>query len=215
MLQKTLLPLVSLVVLIPVAHAVPGAPPGAGGPGGGGGAYAAAPPQPADPTKAGKTYKLGYEEWQMAAGLQEAGVGMTGDEAKRNKEAVTAGFERARDKFRVATESDPNMKEAWNMLGYTSRMLGDYDGSLKAYEKALALQPDYPEAIEYRAELFLLTGRLAEAKDAYAWLLKSSKPEYAATLKTSMQDWVKSQKKAAPGPADAGRAEFTAWVKTL
>jgi len=211
MLRKNQLPLIALLALAPAAYAVPGAPPGAGGPGG----YAAAPPPQAnDPTKAGKSYKLGYEEWQMAAGLQEAGEGMTGEEAKRNKEAVTGGFERARDKFRVATEADPNMKEAWNMLGYTSRMLGDYDASLKAYEKALALQPDYPEAIEYRAELFLLTGRLADAKDAYAWLLKSSKPEYAETLKASMKDWAKT-KKATPGVADADRLQFTAWVKTL
>ncbi len=43
------------------------------------------------------------------------------------------------------------MKEGWNLLGYTSRRLGDYEESLSAYDAALKLQPDYPEAIEYRA----------------------------------------------------------------
>ncbi len=149
----------------------------------------------------------------MATELKSAGVGLTGEKGTQNKEAVTAGFARARDKFRMAATADPKMKEAWNMLGFTSRMLGDYEESFKAYDKALALAPDYPEAIEYRAELFLLTGRLAEAKDAYAWLLKST-PSYAVVLKTSMKDWVKD-KKATPGVADADRAEFAAWVAKL
>jgi tetratricopeptide (TPR) repeat protein len=105
------------------------------------------------------------------------------------------------------------MKEGWNMLGYTSRKLGDYEESLMAYDKALALAPDYPEAIEYRAELFLLTGRLADVKEAYASLLKSS-PSYAGVLKTSMQDWLKS-KKSAPGVTDAQRSEFAAWVSKI
>jgi tetratricopeptide (TPR) repeat protein len=120
---------------------------------------------------------------------------------------------RAREKFRFAVAQDPNMKEGWNMLGYTSRKLGDYEESLMAYDKALTLAPDYPEAIEYRAELFLLTGRLGEVKEAYASLLKSS-PSYAGVLKTSAQDWLKS-KKSAPGVSDAQRAEFAAWVAKL
>src|SRR5690606_24437409 len=93
----------------------------------------------------------------------------------------------ARENFRKAVEADPEMKEGWNMLGFTSRKLGDYQESLSAYEKALALSPDYPEAIEYRAELFLLTGRLAETKESYATLQKLD-PAYAGTLKTAMQD---------------------------
>ncbi len=203
MLSKNFPPLIALLALTPVAHAVPDD--------GGGYRVAPAPPQrPADPTQAHKTFTLGFEEYQMATGLENASVGFTGEKAMQTREAVNAGLARARDKFRSAVAADPTMKEGWNMLGYTSRKLGDYEESLKAYDKALALAPDYPEAIEYRAELFLLTGRLGDVKEAYASLLKSS-PSYAGVLKTSMQAWLKS-KKPAPGVSDAERAEFAAWV---
>lgn len=206
--SKNYLPLISLLVLAPVAHAVPDD-----------GAAVRARPVPAptaqkpDPAKARKDFNVGFEEYQMANGLESASIGRTGEDALRAKDAVKVGLTRARDKFRAAVASDPEMKEGWNMLGYTSRKLGNYEESLSAYDKALALNPDYPEAIEYRAELFLLTGRLAEVKDAYASLLKSS-PSYAGVLKTSAQDWVKA-KKTAPTVTDAQRAEFAAWVAKL
>jgi tetratricopeptide (TPR) repeat protein len=205
MLHKKLIPLIALFALTPVAYAVPDA--------GGGGARGAAPAIRVDPATAQKAFKIGYEEYQMASGLENAGVTWTGEKAMRNKEAVTTGFTKARERFRVAVQAGPDMKEAWNMLGYTSRKLGDYEESLAAYTKALELAPDYPEAIEYRAELFLLTGKLAEVKESYASLLKSS-PSYAETLKTSMKDWL-AAKKTAPGLTDAARAEFAAWVAKL
>ena len=210
MLSRNLFPLISLLALAPVAHAVPDE---GGGNRGAGPAAAAPAPVRLDPTNARKAFNVGFEEYQMATGLENASAGRTGEDALRAREAVKAGLGRARDKFRIAVGQDPAMKEGWNMLGYTSRKLGDYETSLTAYDKALALAPDYPEAIEYRAELFLLTGRLAEVKDAYASLLKSS-PSYADVLKTSMQDWVKA-KKSAPGVSDAQRAEFAAWVSKL
>jgi tetratricopeptide (TPR) repeat protein len=207
MQTRNYLPLIVLMALTPVAYAVPDA---GGGPRA---ATAAAPPRPADPTQARKRFKDGFEEYQMATGLENASAGFTGEQLMRTKEAVTAAFRKGRDMFRSAVASDPSMKEAWNMLGYTSRKLGDYEESLQAYDQALALAPDYPEAIEYRAELFLLTGRLGDVKEAYASLLKSS-PSYAGVLKTSMQDWLKA-KKSAPGVSDAQRAEFATWVSKL
>ena len=131
--------------------------------------------------KARISYNVGYETWQKTQELENAGAKLSGAKARENREAVRSGYAKARESFRIVVGADPNMKEGWNMLGFTSRKLGDYEESYKAYDKALALQPDYPEAIEYRAELFLLTGRLAQAKEAYASLLKSS-PSYAGTL---------------------------------
>src|SRR5690606_642457 len=102
----------------------------------------------------------------------------------------------------------------WNMLGFTSRKLGDYQESLSAYEKALALSPDYPEAIEYRAELFLLTGRLADTKESYATLLKLD-AAYAGTLKTAMQDFLKAGKAFPASVTAKEREDFTKWVAAL
>lgn len=210
MLQKNLFPLVALIALVPVAHAVPEFG------GGGGGAAPAGQMAPAvrpNPETADKAYRVGFEEYQMATGLEKAGERMTGEDKIRNQEAVKRALTLSRDRFRVATAAGPDMRQAWNMLGYTSRKLGNYEESLAAYEKALELSPDYPEAIEYRAELFLLTGKLAQVKESYASLQKSS-PEYAEILKTSMKDWV-AAKKTVPGLSEADRAEFAAWVGKL
>jgi len=209
MLQKNLFPLVALIALAPVAHAVPDG--GGAGPAARGGQ--AAPAIRPNPETAEKAYKIGFEEYQMATGLENAGNRMTGEDKIRNQETVKEMFTRSRDRFRVATAAGPEMRQAWNMLGYTSRKLGNYDESLAAYEKALALAPDYPEAIEYRAELYMLTGKLGLVKEAYAYLQKSM-PSYADILKTAMNDWVKA-KKTAPGLAEAERAEFAAWVAKL
>jgi tetratricopeptide (TPR) repeat protein len=129
-------------------------------------------------------------------------------------ETAKARLRTARDNFRKAAEADPEMKEAWNMLGFTSRKLGDYNESLSAYEKALALSPDYPEAIEYRAELFLLTGRLAETKEAYAKLEKMD-GAYAATLKSAIQDHLKSGKSFPASVSAKDQEDFTKWAATL
>ncbi len=159
-------------------------------------------------------YNLGYEGVQNMAKLELEGASLKGARAQQNHEAVLAGFARARDNFRTAVGADPNMKEGWNLLGYTSRRLGDYEESLKAYEKALALSPDYPEAIEYRAELFLLTGRLTQTKEAYARLLKLE-PSYAGVLKSSMKDFLKS-KQSFPASVTAAESDaFAKWVKSL
>lgn len=157
-------------------------------------------------------YNVGFEEFENTRKLEMAASSMTGAALRAQEERIQKGFSEARLRFRAATAADPQMRQAWNMLGYTSRRLGAYEESLTAYDRALALQPDYPEAIEYRAELFLLTGRFDDVKTAYGVLLQSS-PAYAEVLKASMQQWVAS--KDVPGASAPGRAAFVAWVATL
>ncbi len=112
--------------------------------------------------KARLNFSLGHEEYQMATQLENDGAKLSGEKAMRTAGGRGLGLrEGAREISAPPLGADPKLKEGWNMLGYTSRKLGDYEESLQAYDKALALAPDYPEAIEYRAELFLLTGRLA------------------------------------------------------
>jgi tetratricopeptide (TPR) repeat protein len=201
----------ALLALAPAAHAIPDAEGNLVDP-----AAAAAPDLSQDGAmKARLNYNLGFATFQKTTELEMTGASLTGAKAQDNAQAVAEGFRKARDNFRIAAAADPKMKEAWNMVGYTSRRVGDYEESLAAYDKALALAPDYPEAIEYRAELFLLTGRLAQVKDAYATLQKSASPSYAAALKTSMKDFFKSKKPLPDSVPQADRDAFAAWVAKL
>jgi tetratricopeptide (TPR) repeat protein len=197
-MQRSLCPGLVLLAFASVATAVPDESGNLVAPG------AAEAEVSADATMSSRlNYNVGFERFESTKRLEMAG-GATAE--------VRKGFAEAREKFRAATAANPAMKEAWNMVGYTSRRLGDFEESLAAYDKALALAPEYPEAIEYRAELFVLTGRFEQVKSAYAKLLQSS-PSYAGVLKQSMQDWLK--RKDAPGSAAAGRDAFAAWVATL
>ncbi len=198
--MKTLTPrfcalAVALALLAPLAQAIPDA--------NGAVTSTPAPDLSADSAMAARlNYNMGFERFEKTQALEANSPASP---------EIKKGYAEARERFRAAAAADSNMKEAWNLVGYTSRRLGDLEASLKAYDAALKLQPDYPEAIEYRAELFLLTGRLDEARAAYAELTKSS-PSYAGTLLQSMREVL------APGrlPASVGaeqRAAFASWVK--
>ena len=60
---------------------------------------------------------------------------------------------------------------------------------MAAYNQALEIQPDYAEAIEYRAEAFLGLNRLDEVKEAYMQLFREDR-ERADELMSAMQQWV-------------------------
>jgi tetratricopeptide (TPR) repeat protein len=162
-----------------------------------------APSLSGDPAMSARlNYNVGFEKFENARKL-EAGNGPASE--------VKQGFRDAREKFRKAAEADPSMKEAWNLIGYTSRRLGDYTESLKAYETALKLQPDYPEAIEYLAELYVETGRLDDAKTSFAQLLKAN-PSYAKVLLQAMRDWLAGPAMSVASVSAAQREEFARWV---
>jgi tetratricopeptide (TPR) repeat protein len=160
--------------------------------------------------KARLNYNVGYELYEKAMTQETSAAKLRGAAAREAGESVKEGFSQAREHFRTVVAADPNMKEAWNLLGYTSRRLGDYEESLSAYDAALKLEPDYPEAIEYRAELFLLTGRLTQAREAYATLQKSN-PSYAGVLLQSMRAWTASPPASAVVEA-ADKEAFSRWV---
>lgn len=157
-------------------------------------------------------YNVGFERFEKAKQLEMQAASASGGAQLAQDAQVRQGFADARERFRAAVAAAPDMRQAWNLIGYTSRRLGDYEESLQAYDRALALAPDYPEAIEYRAELLLMTGRFDEVKQAHAQLQQSS-PSYADMLKASMQQWV--TRKDAPGADAPGRDAFVAWVRTL
>jgi tetratricopeptide (TPR) repeat protein len=79
-------------------------------------------------------------------------------------------FKKALDKGERAVEIDPKYHEAWNLVGYSSRKLKNYDHALVAYDKCLALKPDYTLAREYLGEAYLEMGNLPKAREQLAWL---------------------------------------------
>ncbi len=64
----------------------------------------------------------------------------------------------------LATVQDKNNPRALNAMGYATRKLGDVDGALPYYARALALKPDYVQAREYLGEAFLAKGDVGRAR---------------------------------------------------
>jgi tetratricopeptide (TPR) repeat protein len=148
-------------------------------------------------------YNVGFERFEKAQAADKQSPG--------SKPALD-GFRESRERFEVVVKADPNVREAWNLIGYTSRRLGEYDRSLAAYEKALAIEPNYPEAIEYRAEAYLALKRLDDVKAAYKELDVMS-PAHADMLMDSMRSWVAAHRKKPDGVSATELDGFAAWVE--
>lgn len=162
--------------------------------------------------KAINAYDLGVNDVEKADQLM-ADAAHQEDAKKQQKELGKAksAFASALKKFTKATELNPQMHEAWNYVGYTNRQLGNYEASLAAYDRALALKPDYAEAIEYRGHAYLGLNRLADAKTAYLTLFGSNR-KLAAQLLTAMQSWVGERRGNAAGVDGPSLEAFASWV---
>ncbi len=60
--------------------------------------------------------------------------------------------------------ADPKSADAYNLLGYSYRKLGDTDAAFENYQTALRLNRMHRGANEYLGELYLEMGNVAEAK---------------------------------------------------
>jgi len=165
---------------------------------------------PPNEVQANTTYNVALSSLREGDGL-ESDAAKTKSEAKRKEQLGWAqdSYKRARGLFEETTRAAPQMPEAWNGLGYTSRKSGDYPAALAAYDKAIALRPGYPEATEYRAEAYLGLGRVDDAKQAYLDLFASNRV-IAGQLLTAMQKWIEGAKSG----SDAAKAtELEKWVQ--
>ena len=70
------------------------------------------------------------------------------------------------------TAAQPENADAWNLLGFSNRKLGNYDAAATAYDTALRLNPGHLGALEYQGEMFVETGKIDLARANLA-LLKS------------------------------------------
>ena len=132
------------------------------------------------------------------------------DEKKKDKllKKALKSYRKAADRFEKAVKHNPQLYQAWSALGHALKKTGEYDESLAAYKKALSINPDYHEAIEYQAEAHMAVHRFAEVKKAYARLVKEH-TEYAGKLMQAIHEWL-------PKQDVSGNAElqaFSEWAK--
>lgn len=79
-------------------------------------------------------------------------------------------YKQAIDTLENAVDSEPDNADAWNLLGYASRKIGDLEQSAEAYSKALSIDPKHLDALEYQGELFLMLGDKTSAEGNLAEL---------------------------------------------
>jgi tetratricopeptide (TPR) repeat protein len=142
----------------------------------------------------------------------DAAKAPTPEKAAKAQDKAHQAYSKALEQFIDAVAKQPKMYQAWNYIGFANRHLGNYDDSLSAYAKALELNPDYPDAIEYRGEAYLGLNRLDDAKQAYMSLFGNSRG-LADELMTAMHHWIDARRKDAQGVAPENLEAFSQWVE--
>jgi len=64
--------------------------------------------------------------------------------------------------FRIKDRNNP---QVLNLIGYSTRKLGDIDKGIDYYHRALALDPGYTKARQYLGEAYLLKNDVGKAKE--------------------------------------------------
>ena len=81
-------------------------------------------------------------------------------------------------KIRGYNKRKPNTPDTLNYLGFTTRKLGDYKNGEKYYLEGLAIEPNHIGINEYLGELYVVTNRIALAKDRLKVLENCNCEEY-------------------------------------
>jgi tetratricopeptide (TPR) repeat protein len=159
-----------------------------------------------------RAYNSGVELRDEALSYESAAeVQADGKKKEKLLKKARKIFGKAAGKFEKAVQYNPELYQGWSGFGHALRKTGDYERSLEAYRNALALEPDYHEAIEYQAEAHMHLAHYEKVKAAYAKLLRE-KPELAAKLLTEINKWLPQQNVAA-GNADL--KAFALWAKDM
>ena len=157
-------------------------------------------------------YNAGVKQVEKAQQYEKDAAAAT-DEGKRERlqKKSSSAYEKAAREFEKAVKNVPGLYQAWNYLGFARRHLGSYDAALEAYNRALELEPGYPDAIEYRAEAYLGLNRLQDARQAYMDLFARSR-KHADQLLESMQKYVDLQRQEPNGVTPQALEEFAQWI---
>ncbi len=87
------------------------------------------------------------------------------------KDFDAKSYAKALENLKKAEKADPNSPFIQNVIGATYTKMKDLSNAKVAYEKAIALQPDFFPAAYNLAELLFLEKKYAEAYDAFTTLL--------------------------------------------
>lgn len=133
--------------------------------------------------------------------------------AKAKLEAkIVKAYQAAVRAQKNAVRYNPALFQAYGELGYALRKTGDHAAALEAYDKALAIQPGYAEAIEYRAEAYLGLNRIDEARQAYMTLHNGGDAARAKMLADAMTKWLEQRRADPAGVAPEAIEEFATWL---
>ncbi|MFQ5525828.1 MAG: tetratricopeptide repeat protein [Thermoanaerobaculia bacterium] len=185
----------------------------ASGAGGGAGIPQGAPGMPSQSPEAlaVQSYNRALHYRNKAWKLEEKVKGEPGALDAKTAAKVQAQFEKMIAPLEKAVKNKPDYYEAYSSLGYALRRTGDYEASLAAYDRSLALNPNYPEAIEYRAEAYLALNRPEDAKAAYL-RLKLFNAEKADELLEAFHAWVRDRRHDPAGMAVSELEQIAEWV---
>ena len=187
----------------------------ASGSGGGSGSMSSPSMQPRDPHEQAVAYYNSGERQLEKATKANADLKANNDSAKADglKSRLNKSLENAAADFNRAIKVEDKMYQAYSELGFCLRKLGRFDESLQAYDKALAIQPLWSPAIEYRAEAYLGLNRIDDAKTGYTALFDGDRVR-ADILFDAMKAWVAEHRANANGVDAAQLDAFAKWVDT-
>jgi tetratricopeptide (TPR) repeat protein len=179
-------------------------------PSGGSSVSAGSQRSPEDAAKA--AYNAGVRSIKKAKDSDaDAAKASTPEKIAKAREKAQKYYRESLTSFIEAVGAQPTMYQAWNYLGFANRHLGNYQDALSAYAKALEINPNYPDAIEYRGEAYLGLNQIEAAKGAYMALFRDSRP-LADELMTAMHHWADARREDAQGLSTADVEAFTKWM---
>ncbi len=84
-----------------------------------------------------------------------SGTRKDNDVAAAEKKSAVEDFAAAIPLLEKAIRTNPRNANAFSLLGFSQRNLGDYESAEKNYRKALSIDPDHKGALEYQGKMFL------------------------------------------------------------
>ena len=92
--------------------------------------------------------------------------------------AKKTNYEKAQALLVKSNKKKPNQAGTLNYLGFTTRKLGDFENGEKYYLLGLEIDPNHIGINEYLGELYVVTNRLALAKERLKVLESCNCEEY-------------------------------------